>query len=463
METVDNSPSCWSDVLETLKSRLGSEVVSRWFEPLKITSFTDDEMIIEAPNHFFRDWVSAHYTELLKQIVGNRNIQIITTPAIALTDVLPQTTKSLQPGASESSQKNIDSPATTTTLSRSATTPSAANLKLTFDRFVVGAGNRFAHAASIAVAESPAKAYNPLFIYGGVGLGKTHLMQAIGEAILQRRSNQRVVYISSEKFTNELIMALQTKTTARFRDRYRTVDVLLVDDIHFIAGKEATQEEFFHTFNSLYDAHKQIVMSSDRSPKEITGLEERLVSRFEWGLVTDIQPPDLETRIAILLKKAEEAEVSVPNPVIQFIASQIKSNIRELEGALVRVLAYCNFFNKPATAEVAQEILKDMLKEVSSRVTIHAIQQCITDYFHIELTELKSAKRHRSVLYPRQVAMFLCRKLTESSLPEIGRAFGGRDHTTVMHAISKVEKEIEQDINKKRLVEHLNRLVVAAP
>lgn len=460
---MDNPSFRWSEVLVTLKSRLGSEVVSRWFEPLKIASFTDKKIVIEAPNHFFRDWVFVHYNEVLKQILGDRIIQIVTSSTVSIADVLPQVTESLQPSDTSSVSDNTESPPTTTTISRSATSPQSTYLKLTFDRFVVGASNRFAHAASLAVAESPAKAYNPLFIYGGVGLGKTHLMQAIGETILQRRPNQRIVYLSSEKFANELIMSLQTKTTARFRERYRTVDVLLVDDIHFIAGKEATQEEFFHTFNTLFDAHKQIVMSSDRSPKEIAGLEERLVSRFEWGLVTDIQPPDLETRMAILQKKAEEADVIVPSAVIQFIADRIKSNIRELEGALVRVLAYCNFFNKPATAEVAEEVLKDMVKEVSARVTINTIQRCVTDYFHIELTELKSAKRHKSVLYPRQVAMFLCRKLTESSLPEIGRAFGGRDHTTVMHAISKVERETQQDINKKRLIEHLDNLIVSAP
>jgi chromosomal replication initiator protein len=286
-------------------------------------------------------------------------------------------------------------------------------------------------------------------------------MQAIGHTIQQRWPARRVVFVSSEGFTNELITAIQTKATAKFRDRYRTVDVLLVDDIHFIAGKEATQEEFFHTFNTLYDAHKQIVMSSDRSPKEIAGLEERLVSRFEWGLVTDIQPPDLETRIAILRKKAEEASAEVPDGVIDFIARRITSNIRELEGALIRVIAYCTFFNKPQTADVAQEVLKDMVREVSSRVTVVGIQQRVAEYFQIELEELRSVKRQRSILYPRQVAMYLCRRLTEASLPEIGRAFGGRDHTTVMHAVGKIEREIAQDAHKKHTVEHLNSLVLS--
>jgi len=286
-------------------------------------------------------------------------------------------------------------------------------------------------------------------------------MQAIGHAIQNRWVARRVVFLSSEQFTNELITAIQTKTTSRFRDRYRTVDVLLIDDIHFIAEKEATQEEFFHTFNVLYDAHKQIVMSSDRPPKEIAGLEERLVSRFEWGLVTDIQPPDLETRIAILRKKATEAGVVVADEVVNFIARQITSNIRELEGALIRVIAYCAFMNRPQTSGVAQEVLKEMVREVSSRVTVEGIQRCVSGYFRIGVVELCGAKRERSILYPRQVAMYLCRRLTEASLPEIGRAFGGRDHTTVLHAVEKIEREIAQDLHKKYTVEHLHQLALS--
>lgn len=287
-------------------------------------------------------------------------------------------------------------------------------------------------------------------------------MQAIGNAIAHRRAAPRVVYSSSEQFTNELIAAIQTKATSKFRDRYRVVDVLLIDDIHFIAGKEATQEEFFHTFNALYDAHKQIVISSDRSPKEITGLEERLVSRFEWGLVTDIQPPDLETRIAILRKKAEEAHIEVPDEVTHFIAGQITSNIRGLEGALIRVSAYCALFSKPLSGEVAREVLKDMVREVRARVTVPTIQGVVANFFQIGVGELRGARRDRSVLYPRQVAMYLCRRLTEASLPEIGRAFGGKNHTTVLHAIGKIEREVAQDVNKKGLLDRLNQQVLSA-
>jgi chromosomal replication initiator protein len=414
-------------------------------------------VILEAPNLFFRDWVASHYLETLRPYTDGREVQIVTaSEAHASSDLATSLAAALN-----ASRPPAPTPAP---VASTAQPPweHGLNLKFTFDRFVVGPSNRFAHAASMAVAESPAKAYNPLFIYGGVGLGKTHLMQAIGQAILFRWANRRVVYLSSERFTNELITAIQTKTTTRFRERYRTVDVLLIDDIHFIAEKEATQEEFFHTFNALYDAHKQIVMSSDRSPKEIAGLEERLVSRFEWGLVTDIQPPDLETRIAILRKKAEEAQVEVPNEVTAFIAQQITSNIRELEGALIRVIAYCNLFNKPRTAATAREVLKDMVREVSARVSLEEIQRRVASYFHIDLNELRGAKRQRSILYPRQVAMFLCRKLTEASLPEIGNAFGGRDHTTVMHAVEKIERESAQDLHKKQAIEQLRQLLLNA-
>jgi chromosomal replication initiator protein len=284
-------------------------------------------------------------------------------------------------------------------------------------------------------------------------------MQAIGHAILRRAKGARVVYLSSEQFTNDLIQAIQTRTTARFRDRYRTVDTLLIDDVHFIAGRESTQEEFFHTFNALYDAHKQIILSSDRSPKDIAGLEERLVSRFEWGLVTDIQPPDLDTRIAILRKKAEEADIRVPDDVTDFIAKWITANIRELEGALIRVVAYSRFLSTPLSVSVAQGVLKDMVREVGSRLTVKTIQERVAAHFHLSAEELKSDSRQRSVLYPRQIAMYLCRKLTDSSLPEIGRLFGGRNHTTVMHAIEKIEQGIAQDEHKKRVVAVLMQAV----
>jgi chromosomal replication initiator protein len=448
VETVQNPSFDWSASLADLKSRLGTEVVDRWLAPLRVASVSEQELVLHAPNHFFRDWVLSHYLEAISACAGARQVQLVTAPA-GLAEAVAEAVGSLQ------ATRKGPRPA-----AAGAAVEQPLNARFTFDQFVVGPSNRFAHAASLAVAESPARAYNPLCIYGGVGLGKTHLMQAIGHAIVARWPARRVVYSSSEGFTNELITAIQTKTTARFRDRYRTVDVLLVDDIHFIAAKEATQEEFFHTFNALYDAHKQIVMSSDRPPKDIAGLEERLVSRFEWGLVTDIQPPDLETRIAILRKKAEDARVEVSPDVVDFIARQITSNIRELEGALIRVLAYCQFFGRPQTAATAQEVLRDMVREVSARVTLNGVQECVAAHFQVTLQELRGARRHRSVLVPRQVAMYLCRRLTEASLPEIGRAFGGRDHTTVIHAVNKVERDLAQDLHRKRLVEQLELVIL---
>ncbi|MBI3319618.1 MAG: chromosomal replication initiator protein DnaA [Candidatus Omnitrophica bacterium] len=443
----------WSKAVEILRARLGTEVAWRWIEPLKFASSSDHVVVLEAPNQFFRDWVLAHYEDILRESVEGRQIRVVTAPATEQGRVTGGTGDPVRASVAEERRAR--------TVDRAQQTPLAQerfgslNPKFTFDRFVVGSGNRFAHAASLAVAESPAKAYNPLFVYGGVGLGKTHLMQAIGHAIADRRPAARVFYTSSEQFTNELILAIQTRTTARFRDRYRTVDALLVDDVHFIAGRESTQEEFFHTFNALYDAHKQIVISSDRPPKDIAGLEERVVSRFEWGLVTDIQPPDLETRIAILRKKAEESSIQVPDEVTDFIAQRVTTNIRELEGALIRVVAYCRFFSKSLEVSVAQDVLKDMVQEVSVRLTAERIQESVGAYFRLSPEVMRSVSRQRSILYPRQVAMYLCRKLTDSSLPEIGRVFGGRNHTTVIHAIEKIEREIAQDGDKKRLIDRL--------
>ncbi|MFA5085755.1 MAG: chromosomal replication initiator protein DnaA, partial [Candidatus Omnitrophota bacterium] len=327
--------------------------------------------------------------------------------------------------------------------------------RYTFDSFVIGPSNRFAHAAASAVCDSPAKAYNPLFIYGGVGLGKTHLMHSIGHKIIQRLPKAKILYISSEEFTNQLIGAIQNRTMIKFREKYRNVDILLIDDIQFIAGKEATQEEFFHTFNTLYDAHKQIVVSSDRPPKEIQSLEERLVSRFEWGLVTDIQPPDFETRMAILKKKSEKETILLPDDVYYFLAEKIKSNIRELEGALIRVVAYAKLIGREISVEMVKEVLKDMIREGEKKITIDMIQKKVCEYFDIKLSDMKIKKRSRAIAYPRQIAMYLARQLTDYSLPEIGEYFGGRDHTTVMHAYEKIKKDLKE---KKGLSDLIGRI-----
>jgi chromosomal replication initiator protein len=330
------------------------------------------------------------------------------------------------------------------------------NTRYTFESFVVGPSNRFAHAASSAVCDSPAKAYNPLFIYGGTGLGKTHLMHAIGHRILQRSPKSKILYISSEEFTNQLIASIQNRTMNKFKEKHRSVDVLLIDDIHFIAGKESTQEEFFHTFNTLYDAHKQIVVSSDRPPKEIQSLEERLVTRFEWGLVTDIQPPDFETRMAILRKKSERDSIILPDDVYYFLAEKIKSNIRELEGALIRVVAYAKLVGSEISVDMVKDVLKDMIREGEKKITIDMIQKRVCEYFDIKASDMKAKKRSRGIAYPRQIAMYLARQLTDYSLPEIGEYFGGRDHTTVMHACDKIQKDLKV---KSGLAELVDRLI----
>ncbi len=337
-------------------------------------------------------------------------------------------------------------------------TMSILNPKYTFDTFVIGNSNRFAHAAALAVAEAPAKAYNPLFIYGGVGLGKTHLMHAIGHYILNQNSLQRVLYVSSEKFTNELINAIKDNKNEEFRSKYRNIDVLLVDDIQFIAGKERTEEEFFHTFNALYEANKQIIISSDKPPKEITSLEDRLRSRFEWGLTADMQAPDLETRIAILRKKAQLENLDVPNEIVVFIADKIASNIRELEGALNKVIAYSSLTQNEITLDIANEALKDILSANNTKVLNCAtIQEVVARYFDIRPEDFKSKKRTRDIAYPRQIAMYLCRDLTDMSLPKIGEGFGGRDHTTVIHACEKINYELENNSETRRAVSEIKR------
>lgn len=335
------------------------------------------------------------------------------------------------------------------------------NPKYTFDTFVIGNSNRFAHAASLAVAQSPAHAYNPLFIYGGVGLGKTHLMHAIGHYILSNNKNMKVLYVTSEKFTNDLINAIKDDKNEEFRNKYRSVDVLLIDDIQFIGDKERTQEEFFHTFNTLYESNKQIVVSSDRPPKEIQQLEDRLISRFEWGLIADIQPPDFETRIAILKKKAQLENIEIPNDVMVFMAKQIQSNIRELEGALIKVAAYSTFIDTDITVDMAQEALKDILRQNAKReINAQFIEEVVSKRYNIKISDMKSKKRTKNFTVPRQVAMYLCRELTDMSLPKIGDEFGGKDHTTVIHSCDKISKEIKNDSEMRSTIESIKKEIL---
>ncbi len=443
---MDNSiQSVWSRTLDSLQKELTPHVDERWLSPIQPLELKENCLQLGVPDEFFKTWVIDHYGNII---------------SLALRDVLrdPGFNVEFQISKTEAQAQNSAKPSQGAPVSVAQAPPSESvlNSRFTFDNFVVGPSNRFAQAASLAVAESPAKAYNPLFIYGPVGLGKTHLMQAIGHDILSRTPGAKVLYMTSEKFTNQLINAIKTGTTIKFREKYRTVDVLLIDDIHFIAGKEATMEEFFHTFNALYDAHKQIVVSSDKPPKIINNLEERLVSRFEWGLVTDIQPPDFETRTAILRKKAEREDLNIPDSVTFFIADKVRSNIRELEGALIRVVAYSKLVGKEVDESVALEVLKDLIVETEKKITVDLIQRKVAEYFEVRPSDMTAKRRTKNVVYPRHLAMFLSRELTSLSLPEIGEHFGGRDHTTVLHACEKIKKDIKKDQKAKSLVDKLS-------
>ena len=442
----------WNDLLARLKNGVGEQVFNAWFLPITPLSLSDDKLTLGVPNKFFREWVAERYIGLL-----NSNLTGIAGKKITVEFVVsPSQEPTAAPKEAESKPREQEAPRGEThrgwfrsvfprQVGESPLQETRLNSKYSFENFVVGPSNRFAHAASLAITESPARAYNPLFIYGGVGLGKTHLMHAMGNELLKKSAKTKILYISSEEFTNQLISAIQHRQTPKFRQRYRHVDVLLIDDIHFIAGKESTQEEFFHTFNSLYDAHKQIVVSSDRSPKEIRTLENRLVSRFEWGLITDIQPPDFETRTAILRKKSEKETVYLPDELFFFLAENIKTNIRELEGALIRVVAYAKLMNKEITVGLAKEILKGMIIEGEKKINVELIQKKVAQYFDTSPQDMKGKRRTKTIVYPRQIAMYLSRNLTDLSLPEIGNFFGGRDHTTVLHAYEKIEKGLKSD------------------
>ena len=415
----------WQEALRRIEGRLTKPSYESFVKAMAPISLVGDVFVFGVPSRLAKEWVETRYAGLISS---------------ALRDVLSRGV-SIQLTVMEEAPAPPPAPAP-------VRLPDTVHLspKYTFDTFVVGSGNRFAHAAAMAVAESPARAYNPLFIYGGVGLGKTHLLQAIGHHVIHGKGLHRVAYISSEKFTNELINSIRDDRTLEFRTRYRNVDVLLIDDIQFLAGKERTQEEFFHTFNTLHEASRQIIITSDRPPKDIRTLEDRLRSRFEWGLIADIQPPDLETRIAILRKKAELDGIHVPDQVAEFIAQRIHSNIRELEGALVRVVAYANLTRSPITVESASEILKELLPSAASTpITITSLQKAVAEHFDIRMEEMRAKRRTKGVAFPRQVAMYLARELTDASLPRIGAEFGGRDHTTVMHACDRVKEAIAQD------------------
>jgi len=434
------SATIWDQVLSRIEDQVGRHSFSTWFKPTSLLSDGGQTLSIRVPNLLFVEWLPRHYSVVLAEAmreVGRPDAKLVFVPdAAAGAGRAAAAGWTEAPGAPEAPPPQV-------MVTNSEPEPVRAGSlipRYTFDTFIVGPSNQFAHAACRAVAETPSRSYNPLFIHGGVGLGKTHLMHAIGHYVVQHHPGLVLTYISSERFMNEMINAVRFDRILDFRSRYRSVDVLLVDDIQFVSGKEGTQNEFFHTFNALHDAQKQIVISSDRPPHEIPALEERLRSRFEWGLIADIQSPDLETKVAILKKKAEGEALQLPDHVAMYMATRIKSNIRELEGSLIRLIAYASLTGKPLTIELAQDVLRNVIDHDEKAVTIEQIQKFVADYYQMKPSEIRARNNSKSVAMPRQIAMYLCKALTHASLPEIGRSFGGKHHSTVIHSIKKIEE-----------------------
>ena len=434
----------WQEALAHLKDQLGKQNYETWIQPIVFVSRDKSCVYLNVPNKFFRDWLTEHYLTRIEEVLSKVAQQKMAVSLDVKQESQIKTIADKKVGKDEREREK--SRRTSNLIPR-----------YTFENFVIGASNQFAHAASMAVANQPGDHYNPLFIYGGVGLGKTHLINAIGHKAVSKFPGSKVFYLSSESFMNELISSLRRDRMDEFKMKFRNVDVLILDDVQFIAGKERTQEEFFHTFNSLYEARKQIVITSDKFPKEIPGLEDRLRNRFEWGLIADIQPPDMETRVAILQKKAEVEKVILPHDVAIFLASNIDSNVRELEGALTRLGAFASLTHSNITVDLAKEVLKNTLKGAQREITIEGIQKTICDYYNIKLGDLKAKRRTKNIAIPRQVAMYLCRKYTETSFPAIGDKFGGRDHSTVIHASKTIEKKIKQDPYMLTTIEKLER------
>ncbi|HEY2986105.1 MAG TPA: chromosomal replication initiator protein DnaA [Candidatus Binatia bacterium] len=431
----------WQGVLAQLRERLGNQNFETWIKPIRVRESSNDEICLEVPNKFFRDWLVEHFLGSIHEslaVLARRSMKI----SLSINQRLQSNGV-----AEKKAEREPPRP------------PRVNNLipKYNFENFVVGASNQFAHAASLAVANQPGEHYNPLFIYGGVGLGKTHLINAIGHRIVEKRPALKVLYLSSESFMNELIASLRRDKMDEFKTRFRNIDALILDDVQFIAGKERTQEEFFHTFNSLYESHKQIIITSDKFPKEIPELEDRLRNRFEWGLIADIQPPDMETRVAILQKKAEVEGVTLPHEVAIFLATHIDSNVRELEGSLTRLGAFASLTKVTISIDLAKEVLQNTLKGNSREVTVESIQKTVCDYFNLKLGDLKAKRRTKDIAVPRQVGMYLARKYTSTSFPAIGSKFGGRDHSTVIHATKTIEKKLKDDPQMQSTIEKLEK------
>ncbi len=427
----------WSSIVKQLEGKLDSKELKTWFGPTRQVSFDPASgtgvLTVSVPSRVFADWIESRHGTLLAQEAADAGF--------------PDLSIRFESAAAEMPETAAAPPATT------AGRVTTSNPRFSFENFVVGSSNQFAHAAARAVAETPSRSYNPLFLYGGVGLGKTHLMHAIAQEILRRNPGARVLYLSAERFLNDLINALRFERMHEFKSRYRELDVLLMDDVQFIAGKDSTQEEFFHTFNALHDAQKQIVVTSDALPKEIPTLEERLRSRFEWGLIADIQPPDLEMKIAIIRKKAAAEKIAVPNDVAMFIAGTVKSNVRELEGRLNRVIAFSSLTGKPLSVELARETLRDIVGTEEQRAVPAEILKTVASHYGLRVSDMKAKSNAKPVAFPRQVAMYLCRKLTNLSYPEIGRLFNDKHHSTVMHSVEKIERMIEDDQDFRRIVD----------
>lgn len=441
----------WQNALAYIQGRVPKQVYDTWFTPICLERIEDSTAQLGVPNKFFGDWLHQHYGPLLSEAVSAARGGLETAIMFVIF---------------KQAKKQPDGSGSTVATVRQNTGPRAKrgiqlNPKYTFKNFVVGAGNQFAHAACMAVAEQPAKAYNPLFIYGDTGLGKTHLLNAIGNYVAER-TDLRIAYLTTEQFTNEVINSIRYDKMMDLRKRYRHIDMLMIDDIQFLAGKERTQEEFFHTFNALYEAHKQLVLSSDRFPKDMPDIEERLRSRFEWGLIADLQPPDVETRIAILRKKSEDEGITLPEDVIQFLATTMKSNIRELEGSLVRLGAYASLTGQTITLEMAKNVLRDLIGTKKKIVSMDDIQETVGARFHVKIADLKSRRRSKTLVHPRQIAMYLCRELTDSSYPEIGRQFGGKDHTTIIHACKQIIKAKDRDSEFSATLESLKEQILRA-
>jgi chromosomal replication initiator protein len=441
----------WLEVLSNMEKVLTPHTFTTWIQPLNFLDAQGSVLYLEAPNNFFREMVRENYLSMIEEAVS----AILQKKIVVEMRISPK-------GAQDTPSPPVDSvpfqePAVSQDNRVNPDFCSNLNPKYTFETFVCGAGNQFAHAAAQAVANKPATNYNPLFIYGGVGLGKTHLLTAIGNYIQGVNSSARVCLYTSEKFMNEMINCIRYKKMEEFRNKFRSMDVLLIDDIQFMAGKEATQEEFFHTFNSLHESHKQIVVTSDKFPKDMAGLEQRLRSRFEWGLIADIQPPDMETKVAILKKKSEIDHILLPDDVALFLASSSTSNIRELEGMLIRLGAFASLTGNEITLSMAKEVLKDIIVEKNREISVEMIQKFVSEYFNIKVSDLKSDKRLKTVVIPRQIAIFLCRELTKSSYPEIGEKFGGKDHSTIIHSFKKITRLVSSDNELKNTVETIRR------